>query len=88
MSHFLLCGVSMTALSHIQHAQLSAFSFISEGGRVSQREITSWCWEFISDYTPSCGSHGEEEQNWYRRSDACTCPILGMLQLSQELSDI
>lgn len=62
MSHFLLCGVSMTALSHIQHAQLSAFSFISEGGRVSQREIASWCWDFTSDYTPSCGSHGEEKQ--------------------------
>lgn len=29
----------MTALSHIQHAQLSAFSFISEGGRVRERSF-------------------------------------------------
>lgn len=65
MSHFLLCGVSMTPLSHIQHAQLSAFSFISEGGRVSQREIASWCWDFTSDCTSSCGSHAQEKQNWY-----------------------
>lgn len=29
----------MTALSHIQHAQLSAFSFISERGRVRERSL-------------------------------------------------
>ena len=37
LSCFLLWGFSMTALSHIQHAQRSACSFISGGG-LSQSE--------------------------------------------------
>lgn len=51
LSCFRLCGFSMTAQPHIQHAQLSAFSFISRGGRVSQKEIASWCWDFSSNYS-------------------------------------